>query len=59
MARKLNDANRRASKVNPTRSGMRTGNPQLAAHEGDEVRPSPRQRTPRRRGKPVSPSRRD
>ena len=53
MARKAEDANRRASKVNPSRSGMRTGNPQLEAHEGDEVRASPRRRAARPRAKPV------
>jgi hypothetical protein len=59
MARKLDDSNRRARKVNPTRSGMRTGNPQLEAHEGEEVRSSPRQRTPRPRRKRAGPTRRD
>jgi hypothetical protein len=59
MARKLDDANRRARKVNPSRSGMRTGNPQLEAHEGDQVRSSPRQRSPRRRGKAARAARRD
>jgi hypothetical protein len=55
MARSTDEANRRATRINPTRSGMRTGNPQLEAHEGDEVRSSPRQRTPRPRGKQLRP----
>jgi len=29
MAEKVNEQNRRADNVNPLRSGMRTGNPQL------------------------------
>jgi hypothetical protein len=48
VPRKLDDENRRAAKVNPTHSGVRTGNPQLEAREDDEGRDSPRQRTPRR-----------
>jgi hypothetical protein len=41
MASKRDDTNRRAGKVDPSGSGMRTGNPQFEAHEGDEVRSSP------------------
>ncbi|HWG79485.1 MAG TPA: hypothetical protein VN681_06920 [Stellaceae bacterium] len=48
MPRKLDDENRRAAKVNPSRSGVRTGNPQLESHEGDKGHDS-RQRAPRRR----------
>jgi hypothetical protein len=48
MARKLDDANRRAAKVNPGNAGVRTGNPQLEAHEGEKAGDSPRQRAPRR-----------
>lgn len=51
MPRSLDQKNRRARQVNPKRSGVRTGNPQLESHEADEVRSSPRQRPPRRRGK--------
>jgi hypothetical protein len=50
MPSKLDAENRRARRVNPTRSGRRTGNPQLEAHEGEEVRSSPRQRKPKRNG---------
>jgi hypothetical protein len=49
VPRKLDEKNRRATKLNPTRSGVRTGNPQLESHEGGEQRDSPRQRAPRRR----------
>jgi hypothetical protein len=49
VPRKLDDENRRAAKVNPTRSGVRTGNPQLQSHEGGDGRDSPPQRRPRRR----------
>ena len=52
MSRKLDDANRRAAKVNPSNAGIRTGNPQLEAHEGEESRDSPPQRASRRRGPP-------
>jgi enterochelin esterase-like enzyme len=47
MTRKPTDENARAEIINPTKTGMRTGNPQVAAHEGDEVRSQPRQRAPR------------
>jgi hypothetical protein len=49
VARKTDDENRRAAEVNPSKSGIRTGNPQLEPHEGGTVHASPRQRTPRRR----------
>ena len=49
MPRKLNEENRRATKVNPSSSGVRTGNPQLESREGGKGRDSPRQRVPRRR----------
>jgi hypothetical protein len=51
MASKLDRENRRARRMNPLKSGRRTGNPQLEAHEGEDVRSSPRQRTakPKRR----------
>ena len=49
MPRKLDDKNRRATKVNPTRSGVRTGNPQLKSRDSGEERDSPPQRAPRRR----------
>ena len=49
MPRKLDDKNRRATKVNPTRSGVRTGNPQLKPRDSSEERDSPRQRAPRPR----------
>lgn len=49
MPRKLDDENRRAAKVNPTRSGVRTGNPQLESGEGGQGRDSPSRRRPRRR----------
>ena len=52
MPRKLDDENRRAAKVNPTRSGVRTGNPQLKSRDS-ETRDSPRQR-PLRRGAALS-----
>lgn len=51
MGRRIDTANRRAGRTNPEKSGIRTGNPQLEAHESDQVRSSPRQRTPRRRGR--------
>jgi hypothetical protein len=47
MTRKPVEENARAENVNPSKTGMRTGNPQVAAHEGDEVRSQPRQRAPR------------
>jgi hypothetical protein len=50
MRRSLDEKNRRARQVNPVKSGIRTGNPQLESHEADEVRSSPGQRAPRRRG---------
>lgn len=50
MPRRLDEKNRRARQVNPLKSGVRTGNPQLESHEPHEVRSSPRQRKPRRRG---------
>jgi hypothetical protein len=34
MADKLERENRRADKVNPDKSGIRTGNPQLDPHAG-------------------------
>ena len=43
MARKLDDENRRATGVDPSNVGVRTGNPQLEAHEGEKARDSPRQ----------------
>ena len=52
MPRKLDDENRRATKINPTSSGVRTGNPQLESHEGGESRDSPPQRAPPRRATP-------
>ena len=48
MPRKI-DENRRADKLDPSESGIRTGNPQLEAHEADEPRSQPRQRTPSKR----------
>jgi hypothetical protein len=54
MSRKLDDANRRAAKVNPSNAGVRTGNPQLEAHEGKEARDSPPQRAPRQRATPTA-----
>ena len=48
VPRKLDDENRRAAKVNPTRSGVRTGNPQLKSRDSSAERDSPRQRPPRR-----------
>ena len=45
VPRKLDDDNRRATKVNPTSSGVRTGNPQLEPRDSGEARDSP----PRRR----------
>lgn len=48
MPRKTDDENRRAAEVNPAKSGIRTGNPQLEPYEGGAVRASPRQRAPRR-----------
>jgi hypothetical protein len=50
VARKPDDDNRRAAEVNPTKSGIRTGNPQLEPHDEGEVRASPRK--PRRRDAP-------
>jgi hypothetical protein len=50
MPRTLDRKNRRARQLNPLKSGIRTGNPQLEAHDADEVRFSPRQRAPRRPG---------
>lgn len=49
MPRKPDDKNRRATKVNPTRSGVRTGNPQLKSRDSSDERDSPQQRAPRRR----------
>jgi hypothetical protein len=43
-------SNRRATKLNPSSAGIRTGNPQLEAHEDDKARDSPPQGAPRRRG---------
>jgi hypothetical protein len=34
MPRRLDEKNRRADQVNPTKSGIRTGNPQLEAKAG-------------------------
>jgi hypothetical protein len=57
MARKVDQQNRRADKVNPLRSGMRTGNPQLrtqnaAAGNGKKTtaKPSRKSSRARRRG---------
>lgn len=47
MPRKPAEENVRAEHVNPEKSGIRTGNPQLAAHEGGDIRSQPRQRAPR------------
>jgi hypothetical protein len=47
MTRKPTEENARAQNLNPTKAGMRTGNPQVVAHEGEEVRSQPRQRAPR------------
>ncbi len=49
MPRKIDKENRRAERLNPSKAGVRTGNPQLEAHGEDEVRSLPRQRTPRQR----------
>ncbi len=51
MPRKIDKENRRAERLNPSKTGVRTGNPQLEAHREDEVRSLPRQRTPRKRAK--------
>lgn len=34
MTRRLDDKNRRAAEVNPSKSGIRTGNPQLEPKTG-------------------------
>jgi enterochelin esterase-like enzyme len=47
MPRNPTKENTRADNVNPTKTGMRTGNPQVKANEGEEVRSQPRQRAPR------------
>ncbi len=49
MPRKIDREDRRAERLNPSKAGVRTGNPQLEAHGEGEVRSRPRQRTPRRR----------
>jgi len=48
MASNISRQNERAPRVNPIRSGMRTGNPQLEPHDAKEVRLPKRQRAPRR-----------
>ncbi len=50
MRRSIDEKNRQARQVNPLKSGVRTGNPQLESHDADEVRSSPRQRPKRRPG---------
>ena len=40
MAEKADEKNRRADNVNPLRSGIRTGNPQLNAREGSDDKPT-------------------
>lgn len=44
MMRKIDKKNERAGNVNPLKSGVRTGNPQLEEHEKRDVRIPPRQR---------------
>ena len=41
MSRSIDRKNRRADKVNPTQSGMRTGNPQLATRASDRKAAKP------------------
>jgi hypothetical protein len=47
MPRNPTEENARAENLNPTKTGMRTGNPQVKANEGEAVRSRPRQRAPR------------
>ncbi len=49
MPRKIDKENRRAERLNPSKTGVRTGNSQLEARGEDEIRSRPRQRTPRKR----------
>lgn len=59
MPRSIDKKNRQARQVNPLRSGVRTGNPQLESHDAGEVLSSPRQRPKRRPGAaPLKPPRR-
>ena len=44
MARKIVRKNEEAGNVNPLKSGIRTGNPQLEEHGAEDVRVPPRQR---------------
>ena len=44
MARKIVRKNEEAGNINPLKSGIRTGNPQLEEHEEEDVRVPPRQR---------------
>jgi hypothetical protein len=46
MPRNIDEKNRRARRLNPLKSGIRSGNPQLAAHA--EGKSAPRQRRRRR-----------
>jgi hypothetical protein len=46
VTRKIVEENRRAEEMNPRKSGIRTGNPQLEPHEGEQVRTPERQRAP-------------
>jgi hypothetical protein len=50
MPHKLDEKHRRAPHINPAKSGVRTGNPQLESHEADDIRFSSRPRKPRRPG---------
>lgn len=44
MTRKIVRKNEEAGNVNPLKSGIRTGNPQLEEHEEEDVHIPPRQR---------------
>ncbi len=52
MANKVDEQNRRADKVNPVRSGIRTGNPQLRTRNEADDDKQPAKRGRQAAGKP-------
>jgi hypothetical protein len=58
MGRKLVRDNERAKRVNPIKSGIRTGNPQLEEHERTQARRPRGERVPKPAERGAAPRRR-